>query len=696
MALRVLGGLFVGQYDRDYWEQELAKFRLPQGIRDPLKVSYEALNPEEKEVFLDIGCFLAGEKKELAVQVLEGLHGRDYLRSLRQKCLVDFHFDVQSDDEIDCSQCYNQDQMIRYNDSCWSLKIRMHPQLRELARQIVRDEFHVLPMRRPLRLSSLEDMLDMMRSPVARSNLEIRGIRFSEFETPEYLMRDIRDIRVEGVCLFVVEGFSMFSSDFGSWTVLGELVWLRLYNVHSFHFLRFINLRRLRVLEIRGDVDSLEELFRRLDSEGTPSLNELNIEVQSRTSTHGISSPWNLNELNIDTQASASTSGGKNLEIQKQVDETGTSIQAEQRGSSLFRYLDSSVTKESLTKLKLKNLAFLPSLPIEFSRLQNLRHLDLSGCSSLTELPNSFSQLLQLRYLALQDCKNLSIPHDLLGEISTLEYVNFKGCAKLVALPHGIPYQRHLRYLNLLCTGLLQLPENFELLDNLEQLTIGSQVLTELPLSISNLRGLKKLFLIQCSSLLRISPEGIAAPNMQVLAIDGCPIVNFNFQDQGRVGMSSLRDFTLKNTKIYKVCIPEFFYPILETIDLSLNSRLTQINSLPSTLASLSLQGCTALEILRSLSNLVNLKFLNVNCCCELQILIVKGLASLKELEALECWELWKIKGLRKRNQLNSLHISTENRDTWNDICEYLRSPFQKPSIAIFSGPANFYAMMGI
>ena len=55
---------------------------------------------------MDISCFLVGEEKELAIRVLEGLHGNnrigDHLESLRKKCLVNFDYDVQLDDGIEC------------------------------------------------------------------------------------------------------------------------------------------------------------------------------------------------------------------------------------------------------------------------------------------------------------------------------------------------------------------------------------------------------------------------------------------------------------------------------------------------------------------------------------------------------------------------------------------------------------------
>jgi hypothetical protein len=99
LSLQVLGGQFLGRREEEYWKRQLEKLsrRLPDDIVDTLKVSYEALNSEEKEIFLDLGCFFLGEDKEVAVRVFEGLGYKDVcdcLENLRQKCLIEYHDEV--------------------------------------------------------------------------------------------------------------------------------------------------------------------------------------------------------------------------------------------------------------------------------------------------------------------------------------------------------------------------------------------------------------------------------------------------------------------------------------------------------------------------------------------------------------------------------------------------------------------------
>ncbi|KAH9303663.1 hypothetical protein KI387_008067, partial [Taxus chinensis] len=102
----------------------------------------------------------------------------------------------------------------------------------------------------------------------------------------------------------------------------------------------------------------------------------------------------------------------------------------------------------------------------------------------LKELPHAFTQSLQLQHLALRACIWILLPD--LGKISELEYLDFGGCHSLQQLPRGTIDQRSLKYLNLLDTRMEQLLEHLEHLENLQlqQLNIGSRVLTRLPASL--------------------------------------------------------------------------------------------------------------------------------------------------------------------------------------------------------------------
>ncbi|GLJ23455.1 hypothetical protein SUGI_0443960 [Cryptomeria japonica] len=92
LSLKVLGRLVRGmpQY---YWYSQLNKLSrvLPEDIKSVLKVSFDALDDEEKEILLDICCFFIGEKEQLAITMWDGSgwSGLHSLGRLKNKCLVE-------------------------------------------------------------------------------------------------------------------------------------------------------------------------------------------------------------------------------------------------------------------------------------------------------------------------------------------------------------------------------------------------------------------------------------------------------------------------------------------------------------------------------------------------------------------------------------------------------------------------------
>lgn len=532
--------------------------------------------------------------------------------------------------------------------------------VRELARQIVRQDSRSRKM--PLRLSCSIDIEKMLGQDGSESR-HIRGILIPTGQDPPELTNILKGVR-----FLVVEHPIDLTAFFGSAIKSGSLVWLRLRDFGSICIPSTISIRCLRVLEFQGPIDHLEILFDHIRNHEVPTK---------------------LRELRIDAKGDASAS----------ISGTHDSVMPFFR--NFLRWIGTKL--QDLNKIVLKNIPLLPSLPIEFSNLvslthldlscsanltewdtlpidfsnlRNLRYLDLSGSTNLTELPTSFSQLLQLEHLALRDCEKLSIPTNILGGISTLEYVDFRGCAQLNYLPERITSQTYLGYLNLLKTGLQDLPSDLGLLDKLEHLRIGSPDLKSLPRSVASLKGLKELIMLGCLELDNITPVeelnllerlyilesqvNTISPrwkNVKVLNISGSPISEFSFQTDV---MEALRDFTLRNTDISNICIPSDVCPKLEEVDLSGSTQLKQVQVFPPTLVRLTLEGCTLLKTLKNLSNLEHLKFLNINGCTKLETLNVEGLISLEEISAERCWKLESMEVPNELKRLNFLGVSRD------------------------------------
>ncbi|KAM3200869.1 hypothetical protein P3L10_033232 [Capsicum annuum] len=72
LALKVWGSLLHGK-DIIVWRSALDRIRENSGSEtiENLKISYDGLEPEEQEIFLDIACFLRGKEKKEVMPILE-------------------------------------------------------------------------------------------------------------------------------------------------------------------------------------------------------------------------------------------------------------------------------------------------------------------------------------------------------------------------------------------------------------------------------------------------------------------------------------------------------------------------------------------------------------------------------------------------------------------------------------------------
>ncbi|XP_059071410.1 disease resistance protein RPV1-like isoform X2 [Cryptomeria japonica] len=680
LALKILAGQLHNERDPRKWKQQLKSLckQLPEDLLGRIVMdSYKSLDNTQKEAFLDVAHFLMGEDRDLVERVLDGFNDNGFqcLQTLRQKCLVEFELA-----DIIRSRAL-QVESVDWSVGIWrrakgSFKIRMHDLVRDLARQIGREES-------PLRLCCSNDK--MISTRVSMSKYDVRGIRGDEeHELPVYLQNQ----DINGLKILAVQNSSILQQ-FNS--VSGDLIWLRLSCLRNIP--STLLLRSLRVLELHGV--SPQDFCNLFDDREPPS--ELRALEVAFTSTAGPSTDFG--------SASTSTAGPSTAVVKKH-GSTSESLQppiAIPIGiEQMFQAWLGKLNLRHLGKIVLQNIRGLKTLPIKFEEVTNLTHVDLSGCSDLEVLPNSFTEeLLQLQYLALRDCRNLVLQD--LGKISTLEYLNFQGCSMLKEMPKGTEVQKSLKHLNVVDTELRKLPDNLEQLEDLEELHIGSSGLTEMPSSLYNLSRLTDLSLIGCTNLhlignsieklvhlesfriykcgMRTLPVTIARVNMKILDVQVCPLDMEQFltgvdpgnvpldssQVQGSIGQSAhpnrpgcLTDLIIRHSRIQEIDIPqaESLFPKLETVDLSYNRLLRKIGRLPDNLISLKLTNCSKLRRLACLSNLARLKVLDISGCDELETLNVEGLKSIQVLKANRCWKLRNFECLDLLDQLSCFQIS--------------------------------------
>ncbi|KAL8239833.1 hypothetical protein R6Q59_016400 [Mikania micrantha] len=91
LTIKVLGLFLCGRPESD-WEdaiERLKKIPLKETL-EKLELSYNGLENDQKEIFLDVACILKGETKDQATRVLEscGFYAKIGLRVLVEKCLI--------------------------------------------------------------------------------------------------------------------------------------------------------------------------------------------------------------------------------------------------------------------------------------------------------------------------------------------------------------------------------------------------------------------------------------------------------------------------------------------------------------------------------------------------------------------------------------------------------------------------------
>ncbi|GLJ38063.1 hypothetical protein SUGI_0774780 [Cryptomeria japonica] len=723
LSLKVFGGQLYGELRKEYWESLLQKILriLPNDIKEKLKISYEALDYEEKEMFLDTACFFIGEDSSLAIEIWNGsgwsgLHGWE---KLFNKCLV----------ELDKKN-----------------HIKMHDHLRDLGREIANQHS-------PFRLWLPQQIINAERQTEKRT--AIRGImavpssmitwtsskRGMSYQTMKHVSEEIMDNTIGGDWSLAPSllGPKIFVTrrDYFNKVIDGvsrELVWLRWFEIGQRNLPSWLSLKNLRVLEIYEQYDyegehHLEELWE-ADRDAPVQLRQLVISGCNKFQRF----PNSIGRLNMLRKITI------------------------RRSYNLTRLPDEFCRLQSLEHLQLCDCNQLSSLPTSFGNLKNLRFLDLSHCRKLTMVPDSFKKLMRLQYLDLQSCDQLILMSEDFQNITKLEYINLNGCDKLEELPRHITNQASLRKLRLDWTvRLRELPINIGQLSKLQKMIIGgTELLTSLPTSLGELSSLTDLSFSHCASLeslpaslgklssltdllffhcpsLEYLPASLGnlssltymsigecpslhslptslgnLPSLKNLTIDGClklESLPTSFGDLSSlthlsiyccprlkclphsverlnlleyleiedcpvkvdfgaaslpIGLSNLKDIRLTDTEICRISISEDRYPRLESLFL-FNNPLTEIEALSKSVKSIELASCRMLKNIRVTCDLVNLEFLKIKSCPELEELpSFTRLTSLREFELLcSCYRIQKIEGLEYCTRLESLRVDT-------------------------------------
>ncbi|KAI9101468.1 hypothetical protein K1719_023950 [Acacia pycnantha] len=509
LALITLGSCLHSKTTEE-WESALTKLEKTthEDIYAVLKLSYDGLNYEEREMFLEIACFLKGESVAKVVALVDsyGYHARIGLRTLVDKALVTI-----------------------------SHYVEMHDLIQQMGREIVCQECIKDPGRRS-RLWNPDEIYAILKNNQVTDAVE--GISLDMSQVGDIClnsntlkkMTNLRFLKFYSsdldrrLCVNIPSSLESFSN------VLCYLQW---DNFPSEALPSSFCAEKLVELSMNGSKlkklwDGTQDLvnLRGLDLGGSKQLAELpdfskaqNLEWVNLFSCESLSH-LHPSILSLHRLKSLSLTNCINLK----------DLQSETRLKSLetlsvdncYSLKEFSLSSESIRFLQL-NRTGIESLGSSIGHLQKLTNLSLN-CSRLKNIPVSeFYGLRSLKDLSLCDCGEIidgSKLHILFDALQSLISFHLDGSCIIVELPSNIKHLSKLEFLSLMnCKSLQSLPElppSIKELDATNCTSLKTLILTshtEFPLlplqimqqnikpssSIRYLRNLIRLILSDCN-----------------------------------------------------------------------------------------------------------------------------------------------------------------------------------------------------
>ncbi|TQD97383.1 hypothetical protein C1H46_016962 [Malus baccata] len=635
LALKVLGAFLHNKTVRE-WEDVLEKIRkIPQkGIHDVLKTSFDGLDETEKNIFLDIACFLKGMDMDRAKKSLDscGFYPHTGIRVLIDRALISVSF--------------------------WG-KLEMHDLLEEMGREIGRRS----------RLWSYEDVHHVLTQNTATEAVEgiiLDSAIFKERCSNTEAFVSMTKLRL----LMIRDGYfdeysfdSQTSSEAEDELAFGDSFDLRA--PHDSFIKRWIADLKFQCSQLRCLIWS------RCPLKSWPSNFQFKNLVNLDMSNSYIEQLWkgaepleNLKFINLSYC----------IYLKKTPDFTkATSLEElNLKGCTGLYEVDPSIS--SLKNLVIFNLGDCPelkSLPSSSIHMGSLQTLNLSGCSNLEKFPDISGVMEKLSELYLDKTAIKELPSSI-NKLMGLTILDLRGCRELKSLPNNI-HMRSLQTLNLSgCSNLEMFPEISEVMEELSKLYLDGTAIKELPSSINKLTGLTVLNLCWCRELKSL-PSIIHMGSLQTLNLSGCSNLE-KFPDISGV-MEKLSELHLDGTAIKE--LPSSINKLTGLTILDLRG-CRELKSLPSSihmrsLQALNLSGCSNLEMFPEISEVMeelSKLYLDGTAIKELPSSINK-LTGLPILDLRGCRELKSLPSSIQMGSLRTLDLShCSNFEKFPDISD--------------------------
>ncbi|KAL1362261.1 hypothetical protein AAHE18_03G067400 [Arachis hypogaea] len=467
LALKVIGSNLINK-SLEEWKSALDKYEKnpPKDIQSVLRVSYDSLEGNEKDIFLDIACFFNGKKWEYVKNVLDGcgMFTEDGIRILVDKSLVTIKDGY----------------------------LRMHDLIQNMGREIVKQEAPK-EVRDRSRLWFHEDVLELL--PDDKENKKIEGIKLVQCE--EHDWTDNAFEKMKKLRILILRNTNLSCRTIPLPEQLRLLDW-KGYPSNSIPS----NLKKIVALSLRHSPLMLEKPFQNFEH-----LTYMNFShCESITHFPNVSEAQCLRKLILNgcinlVRFDESVGFLPNL----------TYLRAS-KCTKLRKFL-SRICLPSLEHLSFNWCRILGLFPDIVGKMDKPLKICLKA-TAIQELPDSFVDLVGLRYLDLTSCEKLGyLPSSLfmLPNFVTLKvggcpqlgrsFARFRGSLPTTAESRPSLETLHFSHASLRDEDLHVIMQSFP---NLEVLDVSSNNFVSIPACIHESSYLTSLDLSYCLNLQEI------------------------------------------------------------------------------------------------------------------------------------------------------------------------------------------------
>ncbi|GLJ35495.1 hypothetical protein SUGI_0713770 [Cryptomeria japonica] len=617
LSLKVIGSQLDGCYTKDYWDGLLKKISriLPTDIRNRLRVSYDALDEEEKQTFLDVACFFIGQDKMTAIAVWDGsgLSGLYSWERLVNKCLVDL------DD----------------NNG-----IRMNDQLRDLAREIAKSQ-------PPYRVWSPDQITGIQK------HAEVRGMILNEATSG---MTHKFPPGLHGLKVFVAG--KNYGSNLHIVKLSRELAWLSCSGITNKNLPSWLPLKNLRVLELYN-CQNIVGLWK--DGAEVPLQLRVLMIVGCCNLAKIPKSIGYLENLKEITLFDCKLESLPNQFCRLQSLEHLQLISCKMLSSLPSRF-------GHLTNLRHLDLSFSyqsETLPDSFKQLKLLQYLNLMECKMLTLKSDILENMTKLEYLNLNRCIQLEeLPCHITNQAS-LNYLYLLG-TWISKLPNNIGQLSRLKVLEIFPDTRdiekQSLPDSLGSLNLLEKLRLANLEVESLPKSLNQLFNLQNLQIIDCpiSELdLGRGPSPSSLCNLKTLDVSFTKLSKISISEDCCPGLKLLSLWSidyLTEVEELPTALEDLYVGRCRLLrSISGNGDLVNLHELR-------IENCPSLNALPSFHKLASLEIFDLIGGNEVDR--IQGLEHCTSLGKLNCTclELLHMESLEHQQGLRSLELVTKKR----------------------------------